>query len=147
MEIFDFIQAQLSYLKRRTVTDQDAEDIIQDVFEIVWNKRSFFNSKTIEVQKKIVFICIRHRFIDLCRHKKKARLSSFKPIAYRQPEALSIIELKEVMKMLEKYQNRQLIYWAEGYTTTEISEGSGIKFNTVLSNIHNARIYLKKQCA
>jgi len=132
----------------RTITDQDAEDIIQDVYEIVWNRRSYFNNKPLEEQKKIVFICISHRFIDLYRRKKRGRLSLFKPGTCSQPEALSIIELKEIKQMLDKYQGRlQLLCFVGGYSTQEISDNTGTKFNTVLSNIHKTRIYLKKQYA
>lgn len=147
MEIFNFIHAQKSYLAQKTISEQDAEDIIQDVYEIVWKKREYFESKPLADQKKIVSVAISNKFIDAWRSRTKKRLNPKLIPKYQPAEAYSIIELKEVVETLYGHERHlQLLAFASGYSTKEIQQALGLKsLNTVTGRNRYARLYLNKQ--
>ena len=122
-----------------TVTFADAEDITQDVFmKLIEKKRSF------ESEEHLKAWLIRVT-LNLCRNlnRKSGRISVLDENIPTEDKDTDILLC--VKSLPENYRNAIYLHYYEGYTAAEIAEITGGKQNTVLSYLSRGREMLKKQ--
>ena len=150
------------FIRGRVNSDEDAEDILQDVW---YQFSNVMNSEPIEQASAWLFRVARNRIIDKYR---KHQPDSFEElftedeeseINFREalltensaPEAKHLRDLfwKQLFSALDELpkEQQQVFIWneLEGISFKEISERTGEKINTLISRKRYAVIYLKKR--
>jgi RNA polymerase sigma factor (sigma-70 family) len=154
-----------TFIRTRVADDDDAEDILQDVFyEIV---EAYRLMKPIEQVSAWMFRVARNRIIDLFR-KKKPEASSDEPVGIAEDgEALRLedllpspdagpesaytrsVLLEELEAALEELPEEQrevfVAHELEGRTFKELAAETGLSVNTLLSRKHYAVLHLRKR--
>lgn len=152
------------FIRKRVPEDEDAEDIVQDVFiELTENLRV---ENVIERVSGWMYRVARNKIADLFRRRRteslEARyerlndegeeglgLNDLLPSAEAGPEAeyARRVMMSEIMEALEDLPEEQRwIFWeneVEGRTFKELSEESGIPLNTLLSRKRYAVLFLR----
>jgi len=154
-----------SFIGRRVPDENDAEDILQDVFyELVLAYRLM---KPIEQVSAWLFRVARNRTIDLFRKRRPEAetrhtatqgdeagalvLEELLPSAEAGPEARyarSVLweELEEALEELPEEQQQVFIaHEIEGRSFKELAEESGLSVNTLLSRKHYAVMHLRQR--
>ncbi|HWZ23279.1 MAG TPA: RNA polymerase sigma factor [Cytophagaceae bacterium] len=156
----------LDFIRKRVSSEEDAEDILQDVFfELVETYRLM---KPVEKVASWMFTVARNKIIDRYRKKKPVSLESQMGFSSEEEgERLNFEELLEdysesadselirniIMEALEEAldelpsEQREvfLLHEVEDRSFQEISELSGISVNTLLSRKRYAVLYLRKR--
>ena len=123
----------------------DAEDVVQDVFLQVIDKKNDFNDENHEKAWLI------RTAINMCKNRKKRfwdrNRCSIDEIA--EPECydrynLDTDVMKAVMSLPEKYRTVVYMFYYEGWKTAEIARITGQEQTTVRSLLHRARARLKE---
>lgn len=129
-----------TYMKNQA----DAEDVVQDVFMQVIDKRPQFNDAT---HRRAWLI---RATINLCKNKlntfwqrNKCSLDSIAPPAADDTIDTSNDVLEAVFSLPEKYRIVVYMFYYEGYTTEEIATLLAKNHATVRSHLRRARAQLK----
>ena len=156
----------LNFIRSRVSNQDDAEDILQDVFIQLWQ-----GYQTIESIEKItawMFRVARNKIVDLYRKKKPDNFSAIeRPAQNEDSEPLLLAEIlqdsegdpndvytreliwesiEEVLGEIPKAQ-RDVFVWhvLEGLSFKEMEEKTGDSINTLLSRKRYAIQYLRKR--
>jgi RNA polymerase sigma factor (sigma-70 family) len=165
-EIFAEEGARLrNFIRRRVPNEEDAEDLLQDVFyEVTLASRL---AAPVERWGAWMFRVARNRIIDLFRKKKIERLGS-EPVAVSEEGEELLLEdvlpsrdagpaaeyarsvlLEEIEEALEELPEEQrtvfIAHEVEGYSFKEIAARTGVSVNTLLSRKHYAVVHLRKR--
>jgi len=156
----------LDFIRRRVSSEEDAEDILQDVFfELV---EAYRLMKPIEKIASWMFTVARHKIIDRYRKKKPVSLESQLGFANDdEGDSLNFAELledfsesadselirniilgalEEALEELPKEQKEVFVmHEIEDRSFQEISEQTGVSVNTLLSRKRYAVLYLRKR--
>lgn len=156
----------LDFIRKRVSSEEDAEDILQDVFfELVETYRLM---KPVEKVASWMFTVARNKIIDRYRKKKPVSLESQMGFSSEEEgERLNFEELLEdysesadselirniILEALEEAleelpaEQREvfLLHEIEDRSFQEISELSGVSVNTLLSRKRYAVLYLRKR--
>lgn len=129
-----------TYLKNMA----DAEDIVQDVFLSVIDKKPAFNDKSHE---KLWLIRVT---INMCKNKlnrfwerNKRPLSSAAEIPHYDEYNADKTVINAVMSLPEKYRIAVYMHYYEGYSAADIAKITHSQESTVRSLLHRARNKLK----
>jgi RNA polymerase sigma factor (sigma-70 family) len=165
-EIFKSYSKRLfGFIRPRVDTEEDAEDIMQEVFYELSEASSLM--KPVEQLTSWLFTVARNRITDLYRKKKPSSFSSFLPEDGGDSVLLEIDELlsgtedtpedsylrslvwKELRKALDELPAEQReafeLHELKGKSFKEISEESGVSINTLISRKRYAVIYLRER--
>lgn len=121
---------------------QDVEDLLQDMCEIVWRKKEWFEQKDIVAQRKIINICLKNKRIDNLRKLKTERRTFDKYNPYPQfqkPQVYSMMELDEVKKKIEDNNLQFMLERAIGFSDDELKTKYG---KNIIVKIFNGRNFL-----
>jgi RNA polymerase sigma-70 factor (ECF subfamily) len=128
---------------------EEAEDIVQDTFLKLWDKRSHLDE--IKNAENFAMKMVKNASIDALRKRKTIQFeelkshigNAFSPLDSLQ-ESESMKQLNETIARLNK-QQQFLIHLRdiEGYSYEEIAEISGLSVNTIRVNISRARKAIK----
>ncbi len=135
--VFRFLFA---YLKRR----EQAEDIVQDIYEKLWVKRETVSCEKV---KTYLFTAAYHTMIDRLRKEKRVISMEDSGVAEHSEEMISP-DLNEILhEALNKLPPDQkaviLLRDYEGYSYREIGEITGQSESQVKVNIFRGRKFLK----
>lgn len=119
----------------------DAEDMVQETFIKLINKKPEFDS---EEHKKAWLIVTSS---NLCRDalKRKSRMNEsiddYTPVYNDSPDENST--LKAILQLSPKYKTAVYLYYYDGYSTTEIAKMLKLPVSTVKNRLARARAQLK----
>lgn len=129
-----------TYLKNRA----DAEDIVQDVFLRIIDKKPSFNDESHEKSWLI------RATINMCKNKvnvfwnkNKCSIDDVQEFAVSDKYNTDTSVFQAVMALGEKYRVVVYMYYYEGYSTPEIADVIGKNETTIRSLLHRARNKLK----
>jgi RNA polymerase sigma factor (sigma-70 family) len=156
-DIFRREQARLlNFVRQRVADEQDAEDILQDVFYELVEAGSLM--KPVEQAGAWLFQVARNRIVDLFRKRKPVQFSddemSFEnllPSPEAGPDAayarsLLWVELEDALEELPAEQRDVFIaHEIDGQSFKEMSEETGISVNTLLSRKRYAVLHLRER--
>ena len=154
-----------NFIRRRVDDEEDAEDILQDVFyELI---EAYRLTRPIEQVGAWLYRVARNRIIDRFRKKKPESLSAsvfpendeserlsleeLLPSPDAGPEAMYartilLEELEEALDELPEEQREVFIaHEFEGTSFKELAAETGISVNTLLSRKHHAVLYLRRR--
>ena len=121
-------------------TNIDCEDIIQDVFLNIWeNKRLKF--ETIGKIKSYIFVVIKNKFLEYCRHQKFANRAIAESVKDNDFFVIQAVEadvysiIPEALNMLPSDCAKSFKLFIEGYSVKEIA----IKLDSPLSTIYSQK--------
>lgn len=137
-----------SFLLKYKLEQQDAEDIVQQTFAKLWERRAQIDldqnikSYLITIAKNDIYNKIKHQIVQ---KKHKDYALNFQQIETQTDNN----ELTEILyRILEKIpEKRRKVYEMsriEGYSNKEISEILNISNSTVENHINNSSSYIKK---
>ncbi|MDO6429636.1 RNA polymerase sigma-70 factor [Flavitalea sp. BT771] len=139
-EVFSLLYQRITYMVVRLVGDEDdAKDILAEVFVKLWNKRTDFPS--LSAMKSFLYISARNRCLDHLKTKKR-REASKNSYAYwmdHPEEVSSLVVNAELVAQLEREIQAlpakcreivQLAYY-EGLSSGQIAQRLGISIQTV----------------
>ncbi len=158
-------QARLkNFIRKRVPTEEDAEDVLQDVFYQYIN--GYERLKQLEKTTSWLFRVARNRITDLFRKKKPVNFSAI-DLGTSEEEGLS---LEDILPDLSQLPDRQLLQDAiweaiqealnelpeeqravftmhelEDLSYKQISEKTGVSVNTLLSRKRYAMLYLRSR--
>lgn len=126
-------------------SQEDAEDIAQDVFVEMMQKNMMFDDKDYEKA------WLMRTAINKCKnHLKSSRVRSTVPLEDEYAQNDENLEepddtvFKAVMALPEKYRTPIHLYYVSGYTIKEISSVTGLNTATVGTRLARGREVLKK---
>ena len=129
-----------TYVKGR----DDAEDVLQDVFYQIVDKRPIYENE--EHEKAWIL----RATINLCKNRlksfwnrNKCSIDDFQDIAHYDEYKEENTVLKAVMNLPDKYRIVVYMFYYEGYGTAQIAEMTGQTDTAVRSLLHRARKKLK----
>lgn len=129
-----------TYLKNRA----DAEDIVQDVFLRIIDKKPSFNDENHEKSwliRATINMC--KNKVNLFWNKNKCSIDDVQEFAVSDKYNTDTSVFQAVMALGEKYRVVVYMYYYEGYSTPEIAEVIGKSETTIRSLLHRARNKLK----
>lgn len=155
----------LSFIKRRVSDQNDAEDILQDVFHQLIE--SFTPLQPIEKVSSWLFRVARNKIVDKYRKKKPVSFSEYLPAGGEEEINIDILALLKdsgdnpeeqqfsniiwetlgnALEILPKEQSEVFImHELEGKSFKEISEELNVSVNTLLSRKRYAVLFLRKE--
>lgn len=164
-EIFNTYRGKLlAFIRKRTRTVEDAEDILQDVFFQLAEAGRF--TKPIDHMAAWLYTVARHRIIDLYRKKKTEPLPFlsndddsgildelddllFDDGSTPETEYLKAIVWSELNNALSRLPPEQKVIFElteiKGLSFKEISLQTGLPVNTLISRKHYAVLYLRER--
>lgn len=129
-----------TYLKNRA----DAEDIVQDVFLRIIDKKPSFNDENHEKSwliRATINMC--KNKVNMFWNKNKCSIDDVQEFAVSDKYNTDTSVFQEVMALGEKYRVVVYMYYYEGYSTPEIADVIGKNETTIRSLLHRARNKLK----
>ena len=129
-----------TYLKNRA----DAEDIVQDVFLRIIDKKPSFNDENHEKSwliRATINMC--KNKVNLFWNKNKCSIDDVQEFAVSDKYNTDTSVFQAVMALGEKYRVVVYMYYYEGYSTPEIAKVIGKSETTIRSLLHRARNKLK----
>ncbi len=122
----------------------DAEDVVQDVFLKVMEKRPEFNDSTHEkawLLRTAINMC--KNKTNLFWNKNKCSIDEIAEFSAFDSYSTDNSVLKAVMSLPEKYRIPVYMFYYEGYSTAETAKILGKNEATIRSNLSRAREKLK----
>ncbi|MBE9467879.1 MAG: RNA polymerase sigma-70 factor [Bacteroidetes bacterium] len=130
---------------------QDAEEVVQDIFFIIWKNRKELNIKSI---KSYLFQSVKNNCLQQIRHKSlNDKYKSFVKHSYKEnsEQADKIINAKEMNEIIEKTLNslpercKQIFKLSryEGLKYREIAKKLSISIKTVEANMGKALMHFR----
>lgn len=154
----------LNFIRKRVPSDEEAEDIMQDVFyQLVSTYRMM---KPVEQVTAWMFTVARNKITDFFRKKKTDRLEDMGfedddrersyieellPSQEDGPDAVFVrnVIVQELDRALQELPQEQrevfVMYEYEGRSFKEISEITGVQVNTLISRKRYALLYLRER--
>ena len=129
-----------TYLKNRA----DAEDIVQDVFLRIIDKKPSFNDESHEKSwliRATINMC--KNKVNMFWNKNKCSIDDVQEFAVSDKYNTDTSVFQAVMALGEKYRVVVYMYYYEGYSTPEIADVIGKNETTIWSLLHRARNKLK----
>ena len=129
-----------TYLKNRA----DAEDIVQDVFLRIIDKKPSFNDESHEKSwliRATINMC--KNKVNMFWNKNKCSIDDVQEFAVSDKYNTDTSVFQAVMALGEKYRVVVYMYFYEGYSTPEIADVIGKNETTIRSLLHRARNKLK----
>ena len=129
-----------TYLKNRA----DAEDIVQDVFLRIIDKKPSFNDENHEKSwliRATINMC--KNKVNMFWNKNKCSIDDVQEFAVSDKYNTDTSVFQAVMALGEKYRVVVYMYYYEGYSTPEIANAIGKNETTIRSLLHRARNKLK----
>ena len=129
-----------TYLKNRA----DAEDIVQDVFLRIIDKKPSFNDENHEKSwliRATINMC--KNKVNMFWNKNKCSIDDVQEFAVIDKYNTDTSVFQAVMALGEKYRVVVYMYYYEGYSTPEIANVIGKSETTIRSLLHRARNKLK----
>lgn len=129
-----------TYLKNRA----DAEDIVQDVFLRIIDKKPSFNDENHEKSwliRATINMC--KNKVNLFWNKNKCSIDDVQEFAVSDKYNTDTSVFQAVMALGEKYRVVVYMYYYEGYSTPEIAKVIEKSETTIRSLLHRARNKLK----
>ena len=129
-----------TYLKNRA----DAEDIVQDVFLRIIDKKPSFNDESHEKSwliRATINMC--KNKVNMFWNKNKCSIDDVQEFAVSDKYNTDTSVFQAVMALGEKYRVVVYMYYYEGYSTPEIADVIGKNETTIRSVLHRARNKLK----
>ena len=129
-----------TYLKNRA----DAEDIVQDVFLRIIDKKPSFNDESHEKSwliRATSNMC--KNKVNMFWNKNKCSIDDVQEFAVSDKYNTDTSVFQAVMALGEKYRVVVYMYYYEGYSTPEIADVIGKNETTIRSLLHRARNKLK----
>lgn len=129
-----------TYLKNRA----DAEDIVQDVFLRIIDKKPSFNDESHEKSwliRATINMC--KNKVNMFWNKNKCSIDDVQEFAVSDKYNTDTSVFQAVMALGEKYRVVVYMYYYEGYSTPEIVDVIGKNETTIRSLLHRARNKLK----
>lgn len=129
-----------TYLKNRA----DAEDIVQDVFLRIIDKKPSFNDENHEKSwliRATINMC--KNKVNMFWNKNKCSIDDVQEFAVSDKYNTDTSVFQAVMALGEKYRVVVYMYYYEGYSTPEIADVIGKNETTIRSLLHRARNKLK----
>ena len=129
-----------TYLKNRA----DAEDIVQDVFLRIIDKKPSFNDESHEKSwliRATINMC--KNKVNMFWNKNKCSIDDVQEFAVSDKYNTDTSVFQAVMTLGEKYRVVVYMYYYEGYSTPEIADVIGKNETTIRSLLHRARNKLK----
>lgn len=153
-ELFDFYAPRLkSFLINQSLTAAEAEDLVQDVMTVLWNKAHLYDPARSSLSTWL-FRIARNRRIDMARRQKTRKIDENDPMllpsAAAAPDDGVVHEDREqaVRAVLAKLPEEQLDLVRQafffGLSHSEIATRSGLPLGTVKSRIRLAFGKLRK---
>ena len=138
-QLFRKYYANLLFYAARMVGEEDAEDVVQDVYEKLLHYNGTFESEE-HLKAWLLRVAI-NRCRDLTRaaHQKDTELDENLPA----PDEFADGSVLDAVRALpENYRNAIYLHYYEGYTAAEVGRMLGAPTNTVLSWLRRARAQL-----
>ena len=129
-----------TYLKNRA----DAEDIVQDVFLRIIDKKPSFNDESHEKSwliRATINMC--KNKVNMFWNKNKCSIDDVQEFAVSDKYNTDTSVFQAVMALGEKYRVVVYMYYYDGYSTPEIADVIGKNETTIRSLLHRARNKLK----
>ena len=129
-----------TYLKNRA----DAEDIVQDVYLRIIDKKPSFNDESHEKSwliRATINMC--KNKVNMFWNKNKCSIDDVQEFAVSDKYNTDTSVFQAVMALGEKYRVVVYMYYYEGYSTPEIADVIGKNETTIRSLLHRARNKLK----
>lgn len=122
----------------------DAEDIVQDVFLRIIDKKPSFNDENHEKSwliRATINMC--KNKVNMFWNKNKCSIDDVQEFAVNDKYNTDTSVFQAVMALGEKYRVVVYMYYYEGYSTPEIAKVIGKSETTIRSLLHRARNKLK----
>jgi RNA polymerase sigma-70 factor (ECF subfamily) len=138
-EIYNNHKQQISvFVKRRgAFYSKNSEDIVQNVFQKVYEKRSFFDPAKGSISNWIYTIALRES-ISFFRKSKKIKLETTVFDAISQIKEVENINIEKLNDIDELDRNLIISKYLRGMSFTEISHAYGIPENTVKTKVYRS---------
>lgn len=140
------------YLQRLGLGAGEAEDIVQDVMSVLWNKAHLFDPKKSSLATWL-FRVARNRRIDGIRRGRSQSLDPYDPMLSPEPveepgKAIDgqrrDVRVRAALDALSAEQREMLSYaYFKGLTQAQIAETTGVPLGTVKSRVRLAFARLK----
>ena len=140
------------YARTIIKNDATAEDIVQDAFVKIWNKRDDLNDvKNLEGYLSTV---VKNLSLDFIRKKKEKLIDSTQTIkeegSWDTSESIEVIDQKNLVETLidQLPETQRLIMYMKDiqqYETEEISQLIGMSHNSIRVNLSRARAKVKSE--
>jgi RNA polymerase sigma-70 factor (ECF subfamily) len=136
-----------------TCNQHDAEDLLQDLLIDLFTKQD--ELANIDKLKPWLMRCLYNRFIDLYRkNKRQPQIEDIddkknQPLYRHTDNHQELDQQQEIFNAMATLSNDQraviTLHDINGYTLPELSQIMGMPLGTLKSNLHRARVALKKQ--
>ncbi len=131
---------------KMTEDEEEARDIVQEVFIRVWEKRGSIDGNKV---KSYLFTSVHHLCIDILRrHRNHKSLDDIEEEPIIEPRNYTGLNklLDAILKQLPPVQRAVLMFRDyEGYTYEEIGQLTGLSESQVKVYIYRARLAVKKK--
>lgn len=136
-----------AYALRLTESDDNAEDLVQEVMLRLWDMRQ--NIKAEDNLKALAITIMRNKFYDQCRHEER-NFTTDKvmevPIEDRRAEQRDEVNLiRQIVAWLPPLQQQIFrMKEIEGYTADEIMQITGCTADNLRKNLSRARLKIRE---
>ena len=136
-----------AYARRLTESDDNAEDLVQEVMLRLWDMRH--NIKAEDNLKALAITIMRNKFYDQCRHEER-NFTTDKvmevAIEDRRAEQRDEVNLiKQIVAQLPPLQQQIFrMKEIEGYTADEIMQITGCSVDNLRKNLSRARLKIRE---
>lgn len=144
--VADYSERLFRYAFKWLKNEQDAKDLVQDVYGKLWEMRS---NVLVEKCKSWLFTCMHNALVNFT--KKKNIMDSFEDIKFNVPSshqpnlALQDLLEKSLLQLSDVQRSILLLRDLEGYAYDEIGEILGLNEAQVKVYLFRARLKVKEQ--
>ena len=125
-----------------TGSRQDAEDVVQDVYERLWRRRLLIRSLTL---RSLIMTSVRNAAIDRTRSRPTLPLESNRPAEVQSSDTALLDELYRAISRLPEAQRTAVtMHDIEGMTINEISAETGASDASIRMALSRGRKTLRK---
>lgn len=135
-----------AYALRLTESDDNAEDLVQEVMLRLWDMRQ--NIQAEDNLKALAITIMRNKFYDQCRHEERNFTTNKVmevPIEDRRAEQRDEANLiRQIVAQLPPLQQIFRMKEIEGYTADEIMQITGCTADNLRKNLSRARLKIRE---
>ena len=135
-----------AYALRLTESDDNAEDLVQEVMLRLWDMRQ--NIQAEDNLKALAITIMRNKFYDQCRHEErifttdKVMEEAIEDWRAEQRDEVNLI--KQIVAQLPPLQQIFRMKEIEGYTADEIMQITGCTADNLRKNLSRARLKIRE---